>query len=529
MIKKNNVSQFLEAELPKIVALVTLFLMPLYSYASVVINEVAWMGTAVSATDEWVELYADSETDMTGWVLATEDDKMSVALSGSIPASGYYLIERTNDETVPGIAANVVAPFGSGISNGVDASENLLLKNASGIIVDNVGTVDRKWPAGDNTTKETMQKSGAGWITAAATPKAANAESAVISTTNTTNKTTSSSTPKESVLSSGGSSADRYTSPEKLPRIKVYAGEDKKAAVGEEVQFRAEAWGLEDEPLENARYLWNFGDGATQEGKNVGHVYSYPGTHIARLTVSSGKYTAFDDVRIDVAENRVMVSEVMPGAAGWIELQNAGSDPVHIGGWLLETSSAQFVIPAGTSMAPRSFAVLSAQTTKLFLNENGDHAHLFYPNGSFASGLSYVFQVPVGSSMVSIDSNTVLSTKPTPGIKNDVPLSTHAAKPTEQKLAASPLPVSRAPVAPPVVPKSGKEASAVISESPKVGIEEDKKTNVARVIDSSNTASVGTGFLSSQKMKETAWFGASLILGGVLAVATVFLRRRKQI
>ena len=38
---------------------------------AVLINEVAWMGTAVSANDEWLELYnqTEQEIDLAGWKL----------------------------------------------------------------------------------------------------------------------------------------------------------------------------------------------------------------------------------------------------------------------------------------------------------------------------------------------------------------------------------------------------------------------------------------------------------------------------
>lgn len=38
---------------------------------SVVINEIAWMGTEVSASDEWMELYnnTNKDIDLTGWGL----------------------------------------------------------------------------------------------------------------------------------------------------------------------------------------------------------------------------------------------------------------------------------------------------------------------------------------------------------------------------------------------------------------------------------------------------------------------------
>ena len=70
------------------------FALPFFADASVVINEISWMGTSNSAQDEWIELYSDSGANLEGWILKTVDDAMSIPLSGSIPAGGYFVCPR---------------------------------------------------------------------------------------------------------------------------------------------------------------------------------------------------------------------------------------------------------------------------------------------------------------------------------------------------------------------------------------------------------------------------------------------------
>ena len=143
--------------------------------AGVEISEVAWMGTANSAQDEWLELYSPNGAQLEGWTLVAADGGMTINLSGQISAGGYFLIERTDDSTVPDVSADLIVPFGNGLNNN---GEHLILKDSYGAVVDSVDA-SSGWPAGDNSTKETMQKSSSGtWITAAGTPKAANYEAA---------------------------------------------------------------------------------------------------------------------------------------------------------------------------------------------------------------------------------------------------------------------------------------------------------------------------------------------------------------
>ena len=485
------------------------------------INEIAWMGTANSASDEWIELYNDGSegVSLDGWMLGTEDGATNISLTGSLAGGGYYLIERTDDTTVPNVTADMITPFGSGLSN---SGEVLLVKNGNGTVIDRVDA-SSGWPAGDNTTKETMQRSvpsAGGWVTALATPKAANAS---IGSNTTTESGTESDSNDQTTPSSGGSSAggggdSPYVSPEKLPRIKTDAGKDTHAAVGEEVQFHAEAWGFNDAPLENARFLWNFGDGATREGQHVGHAYMFPGTYVVRVTTSSGKYSAFDDLRVDVGENSITVSELFPGDAGWIEFQNKGSNPIHVGGWIVESSAGKFVIPSGSSIAPQSFVVLARSITNLSLNSNGDHVYLYYPNGTYADGIAYIFQVPQGKS-ISNNFGVGVFTDPTPGGPNAIHIKSTPQIPSQPANPSIGSANSLPKKAPPIVDVAPQQKEIISSTS---ASEENREANF-------QSATLADAPLRSNANHEVLWFGGSLIAGGLAAVLLVFFRRRKHI
>lgn len=124
---------------------------------SVIISEIGWMGTTISATDEWIELYngSSSQVSLEGWILKSNDGSPNISLTGTISAKGFYLIERTNDDTIPEVSANLVTSFGQGgLNNG---GETLILLNSEGQEVDKVlGTGG--WLAGDNTSKSSMER-----------------------------------------------------------------------------------------------------------------------------------------------------------------------------------------------------------------------------------------------------------------------------------------------------------------------------------------------------------------------------------
>jgi uncharacterized protein YvpB len=114
---------------------------------TVVINEIAWMGTrAGAASDEWIELYntTDTDIDLTDWSLSISGEEINWQhVSSTIPAQGYYLLERTDDKSVQGVAADGI--YTGGMKN---TGEDLLLMDPDGNRIDQVDNSEG-WVAGE--------------------------------------------------------------------------------------------------------------------------------------------------------------------------------------------------------------------------------------------------------------------------------------------------------------------------------------------------------------------------------------------
>ena len=138
----------------KTTALILILLtLPLISSAKVVINEVAWMGTEESYSDEWIELYNNSTNtvNLEGWKIFTADKKIEIILTGEVKPKGFFLLERTNDETVPAIKADLI--YKGSLNN---KGESLFLENKKGLI--DFVDCSSGWFKGDNDTKATMER-----------------------------------------------------------------------------------------------------------------------------------------------------------------------------------------------------------------------------------------------------------------------------------------------------------------------------------------------------------------------------------
>ena len=112
----------------------------------VVINEVAWGGTAASSADEWLELKNNttSTINLNGWTLRSlTDGSPNIVLTGTISPGGYYLLERTDNNTVSDIPADQ-APYTGDLGNG---GEILQLTDALSNVID-TASGSGGWPAG---------------------------------------------------------------------------------------------------------------------------------------------------------------------------------------------------------------------------------------------------------------------------------------------------------------------------------------------------------------------------------------------
>jgi len=121
---------------------------------SVVINEIAWMGTENSFSDEWIELYnpGNLEIKLEGWILRAADGKPEIKLTETLPPQGFYLLERTDDQTLPQISADQI--YKGALENG---GEILELYDHFGNLIDRVDC-SQGWFAGKNQEKKTMER-----------------------------------------------------------------------------------------------------------------------------------------------------------------------------------------------------------------------------------------------------------------------------------------------------------------------------------------------------------------------------------
>jgi len=351
-------------------SLIFLFLGTHLAFAQVVITEIMYdpKGTDGNAGGEWIEVQnTDSVSiDLTKWIFFEADTNHSITTEGviEIPAGGYAVISKDLDAF-----KNYFTDF-SGLlfksSFSLNDSETLATKSDKEIPIFDSVTYMSEWGAKND--GDSLQKLGDSWIAGAPTPGMVNSVDNNTSNTNTntnTDTTTVDSTP-----------------PPEL-EISADAGKDKTVMAGADAIFEGKAFGTQGEPLTDVRYLWNFGDGGTGEGKSVLYHYTYPGEYVAIIDVASGKYSATDHIRVQVIPASINITAIAEGPKGFIEITNSASKELDISWWRLRVGEYYFTIPKNTHILPKTSIKFASAITNLFASNDGK-TMLVYPNGVVA-------------------------------------------------------------------------------------------------------------------------------------------------
>lgn len=335
----------------------------------VVINEIAWMGTTANANGEWIELFNNtgSAIDLTDWSLRATDGTPSTTLSGIIPADGFFLLERTNDDSAPDATADQIYTGALG-----NTGETLTLYDNTG----NAINIVSGWSAGDNVTKQTMAR---------------------IDPTedNWGNSANPGGTP--------GATNDVIVETNNPPTAAIDAPAE--ALVDEIISFDASASTDSDGTVES--YDWDFGDGATSTGNIVEHNYSTINNFTINLTITDdGGATSTASVEINIIADTapatttptstvattgpIKINEVVmdpiTGQDEWLELYNPSTSTIDLTDWKIVEGAGSTTTLSGI-IETEDFLLIDSVTGGL--NNDGDIITLYDSTGTLIDSVTY--------------------------------------------------------------------------------------------------------------------------------------------
>lgn len=365
---------------------------------SVVLNELMWMGSSRSPSDEWIELrnVTNDPVDLANWKLTKKSSGTEVTMlsipSGVIAPQGYFLIANyanTQSTSVLDIEPDLVD---SDVALANSAMQ-IKLYNAANEIVDvaDDGTgnplaggyvagskyfsMERNSVPGDGSLAQN-------WHTASAAINLQTSEAEF-------------GTPG-AMNSNAGPTAE--------------AGSDIDGVIGEVIQFDgSDSVDPESEPLS---FDWDFGDGISGVGVTPSHTYPAIGQYAVSLFVSDGQHTATDTLQVKIQAavvgeipndvdgsspntcSGVRISELFPNPAGvddaeFIELENITGASISLRDCRLWVNEKRVYAFSDEVVPARGFFVAEKTTTKLSLTNDSGTVRLDNVNGAELDRVEY--------------------------------------------------------------------------------------------------------------------------------------------
>ena len=357
--------------------LIAVLFTPQSLFAQVQISEIAWMGTTESHFCNWIELYntSNNPVDISDWSMQIGDIvrefSQGEAVSTVIPAQSYYVVKRTTNtcpDPVPSVAGLSLA-----LGNLPNAGTTLRLRRPDGSDADVVvGGENWELVGGDNTTKETAQRTSTSWITAAPTPGQANA-----------------TTPSELVETTGSqvsvSSSQRFVSARSLRvttelidtgdmGVKIVGPEI--IQVGQIASFEAKILGVGEGIKNSLSYTWNFGDFHADSGQEkVTHIFNRPGVYLVAVEAVHNTRKAKTYHEITVVPVRVSMTYTEDGD---LLLHNDTDYDINLSGYTLagivtlEVPDDSYVLARQTVRVPVELYDRNEPTLVILYDKNGN-------------------------------------------------------------------------------------------------------------------------------------------------------------
>ncbi len=369
------------------IATISAALIPAFAHAQILISEAMYDPPGSDDNQEWIELYnaGSDAVDITKYTFSDGSSATKHGLNvppknggiGSLAMQpGAYLVIADDAATFEAAYASVANVIDSTMSL---PDPNAGVSNSITLYDDQKNLADTfSYTAGTNADNkgDSAQRAGSGIIPAAPTPGSANAQTADLTQDAADDTGESASTTQQSATQSQPQAPVSSYVPPPLPMLFADAGADSIETVAADAEFSGRAYDRAQEEVTSlVRYVWNFGDGATAEGKTAVHHWDYPGRYAVTLTVANGDDTAIDRIIVtaDPAELAFIVYD-----DGSAEIRNLAGRDLDLSRWIVRSGGRSFALPEHTLILAGSPLRIGEKTLGFW---SGPQTELDYPNG----------------------------------------------------------------------------------------------------------------------------------------------------
>jgi hypothetical protein len=356
---------------------------------ALVISEIQFDPAGSDTDREWVEIFNDSQNseDVTQDKFFENNTNHSISvLSGdkSLGSAEYAVIVQDLNKfktDYPNYSGKIYKSSFS-LSN---SGESLSLKDKDG---NNYFTVDYTSSASSAGNGFTLNFDGTSFVKGSANPGQGSLQvGQIINNQNINSISTTTDSTTQTATSSGGFTAPVYYYRSYLPdwqTIYVNAGNNKIGMTGAGVIFETVAVTGDKKPVSaDTNYFWSFGDGGDAQGKNVMHVYKFPGEYTVDVEAYSNGSKASDRIYVKVIDPELSVFLKESNGERFAEIKNNSKDEVDVGGFQLKTTGGEFeyisTLAKHLSVMPGKSVKISQEVLKFATSSK--NIFLTYTNG----------------------------------------------------------------------------------------------------------------------------------------------------
>jgi len=401
----------------------------------VIINELMWMGSSKSPSDEWIELYnmTNQKIDLVGWKISYLD---SNGAEKFLPSIGDKVI-KPNDYFL-------ISHYGMGADSILNIKPDLVL---SGLTLSNSKLQIKLYDDSGNLVDVAGSGGSPGSVT---TPKASLERNETPGDGTLTSDWHLATTSLNLILNAPDKATPERSFNQAPTITKINSPLDGADVIeGSNIIFSWEAIDPDGDTLNSQIFLdcnGKFKSTPLLNEKNIiGNSFTLTTQEVQEglgecpnyywmLDVSDGDLNTSSGamsftISAPVYSKNIIINEILPHPQNgtdyeFIELYNSGTEEVDISGWYLDDvdgGSTPYEIPLGTEpISPGGYLFFYKTQTKISLNDDGDSARLLFPDMQAASSCwPYDEYAPVGVAWARTTSGAwVWTTTLTPGDPN---------------------------------------------------------------------------------------------------------------
>lgn len=334
------------------------------------ISEIMYDLSGTDTGREWLEVYNDSSSavDATSFRLFENNTNHGLLLVSGTGVLQPGVVAVIADDAAKFMADNPTygsTLFSSSFSLS-NSGESLAIKDGSLNVLDSISYDSSMGAAGDGNS---LVRSGLGFSSAIPSPGTLGTSSQSPQSSSQTSSTTTTQVQSQTQTGVGAS----------VPVITVKVKADELVMVGGGSFFSASAYGSQGLPLSGARFLWNFGDGATAEGARVFHAYRYPGTYSVSVSAAYNYSSAMERLTVEAVGASVSLQAFADGS---LLVRNDSKSDLDVGLWSLMQEGKVYVIPEETTVLGGEGIRFAAEVIGFL---GAPSAQLRYPNEAVAA------------------------------------------------------------------------------------------------------------------------------------------------